>query len=195
MKIRHLPLVVVAALVGACGGSDEPAAPKPAAEDRSAPAPARSAAPVDRLVARLQSADGLDVSGVVVLTASGGMIHLGAAIDELPGPAHAIHVHENGDCSAPDFSSAGGHFNPAGTRHAGPDAPAGERHAGDFGNFDVSDAGQGKFSISVASDLALSAFDGKAVIVHAGRDDLSSQPSGAAGERIACGVLGRDLTE
>jgi Cu-Zn family superoxide dismutase len=188
-------LMIAALFAAACGGKDEPPASAPATQAEPAPEVERRAAPsIDRLVARLQAAPGMDVTGVVVLTADDGMLHLGAAIDNLTGTAHAIHVHEVGDCSAADFSSAGGHFNPGSAAHAGPDMPADQRHAGDFGNFDVNEWGQGKFTISVPSDRSLAEFDGRAVIVHEGVDDLESQPSGAAGARIACGVLGRDET-
>lgn len=188
-----LVLIFAAFSAAACGGKEEPTERSPAADAEPATAvESRAATSIDLLIARLQGAPGTEVTGVVVLTSDAGMLHLGAAIDNLTGTAHAIHVHEAGDCSAEDFSSAGGHFNPESTPHGAPDAPADQRHAGDFGNFDVNDYGQGKFAISVVSDLDLAAFEGRAVIVHAGVDDLASQPSGAAGARVACGVLGRE---
>jgi len=101
---------------------------------------------------------------------------------------HGIHVHENGECEG-DFSSAGGHFNPADTMHACP--PDEPRHAGDMGNLELEN-GSAIFEYTGA-DLTLGAGAasvlGKAVILHGGEDDCQSQPSGAAGPRLACGVI------
>ena len=92
---------------------------------------------------------------------------------------------------ASDFTSAGGHFNPAGVDHAGPGAET--RHAGDLGNIEV--AADGTAHLEVSSDIITlgegdNSVMGKAVIVHKDADDLTSQPTGAAGARIACGVIG-----
>ena len=100
------------------------------------------------------------------------------------GTEHGFHVHQYGDCSASDGTSAGGHFNPHGADHAGPDAAS--RHVGDLGN---SEATYDRVDTQLAFE-GESSIIGRAVIVHGGTDDLSSQPSGAAGPRIACGVIG-----
>ncbi|QIB67670.1 superoxide dismutase family protein [Kineobactrum salinum] len=105
-----------------------------------------------------------------------------------PGP-HGLHVHEVGDCSADDASSAGGHFNPYDTPHGSPDAA--EHHVGDMGNIEADEDGR------VSSELAFRglAFSGpasilqKALVIHSDKDDLESQPSGNAGERVGCGVI------
>ena len=108
-----------------------------------------------------------------------------------PGPKGA-HIHENGDCSAPDASSAGDHFNPGGHPHARPpDAP---RHLGDLGNIDIADDGAGELEI-VAAGANLkpgdpNSFLDRAVVIH-GKEDEGSQPSGNAGPRIGCGVIRR----
>lgn len=103
---------------------------------------------------------------------------------------HAVHVHEKGDCSAPDGSSAGGHFNPATKNHGSPHAP--EHHAGDLGNLWVDANGTGHHVI-LMPELSVAAGDhsvrGRSIIVHAGVDDLVSQPTGNAGGRIGCGVI------
>src|SRR5262249_32337872 len=101
------------------------------------------------------------------------------------------HVHQFGDCSATDASSAGAHFNPTNQPHAGPDAAA--RHEGDMGNVEADASGNAKLDyvdhqISLAND-AKSAI-GRSVVVHAKPDDLKTQPSGDSGARIACGVIG-----
>jgi Cu-Zn family superoxide dismutase len=103
---------------------------------------------------------------------------------------HGFHIHQYGDCSAPDGTSAGGHFNPAAEPHAGPDAA--RRHAGDLGNLSADTSGSARYD-RVDSHIRLSGPDsivGLAVIVHAQPDDLTSQPTGNAGARVACGVIG-----
>jgi Cu-Zn family superoxide dismutase len=117
-------------------------------------------------------------------------IRVVANVQGLGAGLHGFHVHEFGDCSAPDGTSAGGHFNPEGQPHGGP-ADA-QRHVGDLGNLTADDAGAAETN-QVDSFLAMSGTHsilGRGVIVHAGEDDLTSQPTGAAGPRLACGVIG-----
>ena len=103
---------------------------------------------------------------------------------------HGFHIHESGECVAPDFTSAGGHFNPNGMPHACPPEPS--RHAGDLGNIEVDAEGHG--TVSMDSDKftlgpgELSVV-GRAVILHEGEDDCTSQPTGDAGARLACGRI------
>ena len=103
---------------------------------------------------------------------------------------HGFHVHEYGDCSAPDGSSAGGHFNPEMKKHGGPQDT--ERHVGDLGNVTADSSGVVN---QVMTDKVISlsgphSIIGRSIVVHAGEDDLTSQPSGNAGPRVACGVIG-----
>jgi Cu-Zn family superoxide dismutase len=107
-----------------------------------------------------------------------------------PGP-HGIHVHENGDCSAPDASSAGQHFNPDGRPHGGPEAPPTERHPGDLGNIMAKDTGDVEEIITSDTLLVDGEFEmlGKALVVHEGVDDERTQPSGDSGDAAACGVI------
>ena len=105
---------------------------------------------------------------------------------------HGFHVHEFGDCTAADGSSAGGHFNPTNQPHAGPDADA--RHVGDMGNIEADASGAAKLdyldhSMSLANDDR--SIIGRSVVVHAKADDFKSQPAGDSGARVACGVIGR----
>ncbi len=106
-----------------------------------------------------------------------------------PGTQHGIHVHETGDCSAPDAMSAGGHYNPTAQPHALP--PAEARHAGDLGNLTSDASGNAHYEITV-TNLSLSSSGnsvlGRAVIVHAKPDD-GGQPTGNAGARVGCGVI------
>jgi superoxide dismutase, Cu-Zn family len=102
---------------------------------------------------------------------------------------HGFHIHEKGDCSAPDAMSAGGHFNPGGMKHGGPGDAM--RHAGDFGNITANAAGVAKLEFvdhHLTFDGAASII-GRGVIVHANPDDLTGQPAGNAGPRVACGVI------
>lgn len=106
-----------------------------------------------------------------------------------PDSKHAIHIHEFGDVSSEDGTSAGGHFNPSGKAHGLPDSD--ERHVGDFGNLDADADGNANLVLTVKS-LSLIEGDhaviGRAVIVHAG-EDKGTQPTGDAGDRIAQGVI------
>ena len=108
-----------------------------------------------------------------------------------PAGLHGIHVHEVGDCSAPDFTSAGGHFNPTGAPHSCPPDPS--RHVGDLGNIEIGDDGNGTLELTTDMDMfgddPTQSIVGRAVILHAGEDDCTSQPSGDSGERIACGLI------
>jgi Cu-Zn family superoxide dismutase len=102
---------------------------------------------------------------------------------------HGFHIHEKGDCSAPDATSAGGHYNPTGAPHAAPDAAM--HHMGDFGNVTANASGRINEKIHLHG-VALSGENsiiGKSIVLHADRDDLTTQPSGNSGKRIACGVV------
>jgi superoxide dismutase, Cu-Zn family len=142
-------------------------------------------------VANLQPAAGNPVNGTVTFTQHGDRVTVVADVRGLPpNTTHGFHIHEKGDCSAPDFSSAGGHFNPGGHPHAGPGASA--RHAGDLGNLEADANGRAYKRITV-DNITLgggaNSVIGKGVIVHDKMDDLTTQPTGAAGGRIACGVI------
>ena len=120
--------------------------------------------------------------------------HLAAAVEGLVPGTYAIHLHAVGRCDAPDFRSAGPHFNPGQKQH-GRDNPMGA-HLGDLPNIVVGANGKGALDTEVAS-LMLSGgtaplldADGAAVVLHAGADDDRTDPSGNSGDRIACGSLG-----
>ena len=153
--------------------------------------PAAKSAASSKGISVLHPTAGNKVSGTVTFTPVADGVQVHAEITGLTPGKHGFHIHEFGDCSAADASSAGAHFNPTNQPHAGPDAAA--RHEGDMGNVEADASGNAKLDyvdhqISLAND-AKSAI-GRSVVVHAKPDDLKTQPSGDAGGRIACGVIG-----
>ncbi len=139
--------------------------------------------------ALLSSTSGSGASGTVRFEAVQNGVRIIANLSGLTPGDHGFHIHEHGDCSAPDASTAGGHFNPTNHSHAGPDAA--ERHVGDLGNLTAGADGRATID-RVDSMLTLSgpnSIVGRSVVVHAGPDDLKTQPSGGAGGRVACGVI------
>lgn len=140
-------------------------------------------------VAVLAPAANGKVKGQVTFLEETEGIRVTANIEGLtPGP-HGFHIHEKGDCSAADFSSAGGHFNPGNMKHGSPTDP--EHHVGDFGNIEANPEGVARFErvFHWLTFKGTNSILNKAVVVHAKADDLTSQPSGDAGGRIACGVI------
>lgn len=164
--------------------------PRPAsaaAAPAAAPAPS---APVTRAVAVIRPLKDSKVQGTVTFTQAGEGVRISASLTGLTPGLHGFHVHELGDCSAADGMSAGGHFNPKGEPHGGPKAE--HRHAGDMGNVEAGADGSAVLEY-VDPTLALSgphSVLGRGVIVHAKADDLKTQPTGDAGGRLACGVIG-----
>ena len=144
-----------------------------------------------RAVAKLEAAKGSGVWGSVSFVETEGGVVVRADVRNLPpGGEFGFHVHEKGDCSAPDFMSAGGHFNPEGKPHGHFGKP--ERHAGDLAN--LKSYGEGDASYVFETKLLKVAKGpnsvvGRAVVIHAKPDDYSSQPAGNSGPRIACGVI------
>ncbi|MCY4554732.1 MAG: superoxide dismutase family protein [Candidatus Poribacteria bacterium] len=148
-------------------------------------------APAKQASAMIGASNDSGVTGMAVFTQNGDDITLTAEIQGASPGLHAIHIHANGDCSAPDGTSAGGHWNPTGVAHG--KWGEGEFHLGDIGNITVGEDGTGHITlttdlweIDTGSDVDVV---GKGIIVHAGADDFTSQPSGAAGARIGCGVI------
>jgi Cu-Zn family superoxide dismutase len=145
---------------------------------------------ITKAVAVLSPTQGNNVHGTVTFTQAGNGVRVEADIEGLSQGKHGFHIHTFGDCSDPDGKSAGGHYNPTGQHHAGPNQQ--KRHMGDLGNIEADSSGMARYD-RVDSHLKLNGPDsviGRGVIVHGGMDDLKSQPSGAAGPRVACGVIG-----
>jgi superoxide dismutase, Cu-Zn family len=144
--------------------------------------------------AHLADAQGKEI-GQATLTPADGGVKIVVQASGLPPGKHGFHVHAIGKCEAPDFKSAGPHFNPGGKQH-GHDNPQGA-HAGDLPNLDVGQDGQGKATF-IAKGVTLgegptSLFgkEGTALVVHADTDDGKTDPAGNAGARVACGVIER----
>jgi Cu-Zn family superoxide dismutase len=163
-----------------------PAAPAAAAEAAVTPAPA----PMHSIEVPIEAKSGSKVTGKAVLTETEGGVHVVLTLEGLDAGEHGAHVHEKGDCSAADGASAGGHFNPQSKDHGLPGAE--KRHLGDLGNITIGKDGKGSLDITApganlkASDPA--SFVGRAIIVHAKKDD-GGQPTGNAGGRVGCGVI------
>lgn len=145
---------------------------------------------ITKAVCVLHPTAGNDVSGIITFTKTDNGIKIVADVEGLTEGKHGFHIHEFGDCSRLDGKSAGGHFNPDIKNHGAPDAS--ERHVGDLGNLIAGSDGKAQYErtdtyISLSGSHSIL---GRAIIVHAGEDDLTSQPTGAAGSRLACGVIG-----
>jgi superoxide dismutase, Cu-Zn family len=132
--------------------------------------------------------------GTALLAPERGGVRVVLSTSGIPPGAHGVHIHERGLCEGPDFASAGGHFNPTGRQH-GTDNPDGP-HGGDLPNLEVDAEGRGALS-ALAPGLRLRGTGptsllrggGTALVVHASADDHRTDPSGASGARIACGVI------
>jgi superoxide dismutase, Cu-Zn family len=143
-----------------------------------------------KAIAVLHPTKGSNVEGTVTFTRSGDEIKIVADVTGLTPGKHGFHIHEFGDCSSPDGKAAGGHFNPSNNPHAGHDAA--QRHEGDMGNLDADSSG--KAHLELTDKMMMMSGEksiiGRGVIVHEKADDLKSQPTGDAGGRLACGVIG-----
>ena len=140
----------------------------------------------------LESRSGSSAVGKVSFVQVGEKVTFEANVFGLEPGTHAIHIHEKADCSSEDGKSTGGHWNPTFTAHG--KWGEGEYHKGDIGNFVADAKGEGKISLET-DEWCIGCPDdkknilGKAIIVHQGTDDFTSQPSGAAGARVSCGGI------
>jgi superoxide dismutase, Cu-Zn family len=197
-----LPVATISLFVCvACGPQNSPPATEAAAAPASAPiaaagapqalpaanATSASSAPIS---AKIEPRSGSNAGGQVTLTATKDGVRVEVLVTGVSPGNHGLHFHENGDCSAPDATSAKGHFNPMQHPHGLPDVEP--RHLGDLGNILVDASGQGKLVFSLAGATldrgATNSLRGRAVILHDKTDD-GSQPVGNAGARIGCAVI------
>lgn len=171
------PLLILAA----CNNQAEEAAPSDVAPDS-----------FEMLRADIKNGDGESI-GEAIIGNDNGTLLLDLTVSALTPGSHGFHIHTVGSCETPDFKSAGGHWNPLGAEH-GIENPNGS-HAGDLPNLDVDENGNAtlvQFSLGEMASGAAGTLvdeDGGAIVIHADADDLSSDPSGNAGARVACGVL------
>ena len=139
--------------------------------------------------ADLKELGGSGVTGKVTFTRMGKRVTVNAVVNGLTPGKHGFHVHEFGDCSSPDGKSAGDHFNPLGHAHGGPGSAS---HMGDLGNLEADATGKATLMLDIDQltvDDGTLGVVGRGLIVHEKPDDLTSQPVGNAGERVACAVI------
>ncbi|QRO02056.1 superoxide dismutase family protein [Archangium violaceum] len=140
----------------------------------------------------LESKSGSTVIGNATFSEDGDQVTLQLDVTGASPGAHGAHIHELGDCSAADASSAGGHWNPTTKVHGTPNP---EHHLGDLGNIQIGQDGKGTLKLSkeewTLGDGASTDVVGKALVIHAGEDDLQTDPAGASGARQACGVISK----
>ena len=196
---RSFPLsaIVTALVLAGCAGTGEHRTGSPVAATQDAPAPAgtttsTTTSTVASAGVNLTAASGSLASGQLKLMPMTGGVHVTGTVGGLkPNGSHGFHIHEKGDCSAVDASSAGGHFNPAAKPHGRVTNP--QHHAGDNDNLVANAEGvatvNAHFSGVVLGGGGANDVIGKAVVVHADPHDYTSQPAGNAGARIACGVI------
>jgi Cu-Zn family superoxide dismutase len=189
MRSTAFPLIASAALGTLCAF----AVSHFSASDASGQAAANKADPaagkVTKAIAVVHPLGDNKVSGKVIFTQMKDGVEIAAQITGLSPGEHGFHVHEFGDCSMADGTCAGGHFNPEGKPHGRPDAA--ERHVGDFGNIKAGEDGKATYK-RVDKMITFSgphSIIGRSVIIHDKPDDFS-QPTGNAGGRIGCGVIG-----
>jgi Cu-Zn family superoxide dismutase len=177
MVVCALLAVAVVAIAG-CGSTGQNAA-------------TQSGDDVRRATAWINPTEGNSGGGSAIFIREGERITVQLTLEQLPPGVHALHIHENGDCSAADGTSAGGHWNPTGQDHG--EWGKAPFHLGDLGNVTIAEDGTG--SLTLDTDLwtmgggADTDVLGRAVILHAGPDDFTTQPTGGAGARLGCGVI------
>jgi Cu-Zn family superoxide dismutase len=168
-------------LIAACGAKQS--------SDSSAPVAAVEAAKEVKASAALEPRAGSQTTGSVSIAPMGNGIHVEVKVANATPGKHGVHFHEKGDCSAPDATSAGPHWNPDSGTHG---APGAGHHAGDLGNIEIGADGTGTLSVHLDGYTLTEGPKGvlnRALIVHAKEDDLTTQPTGNSGDRIACGVI------
>jgi Cu-Zn family superoxide dismutase len=185
--IRGTSLLLVGLAAGGPGCSNAP--------DRETDANVNGRSTPASVHVSLAPTSGQTASGTIVLTDTSDGIRITGRLSGLPpGRQLGFHVHEAGDCSAPDASSAGEHFNPTQQPHGHPEAAL--SHAGDMRNLDVNDEGIAEVDVTLdgirIDAPANRSVRQRALVVHAAPDDYKTQPSGGSGDLIACGVIAAD---
>lgn len=188
--LRRLAAILAAGLLAAaCGGG--PASGKSSATQD--PSSFLAAPTNQRAQAGLLDKDGKGVGSASLREDRVGL-HVELRVVGLPAGLHGVHVHAVGKCEGPEFTTAGGHFNPASKVHG--TLSANGPHAGDLGNLEVKKDGTGLLSVTTphlslvpGASTNVAASGGLAIVVHAQADDEKTDPSGNSGARIACGII------
>ena len=186
MKKRSLLVIAVIFSMTSCKNTTK------TTENETATSEAKIAEP-KTITVSLEPKSDTNVSGEVMFTEENGIVTMKATLSGLAPGEHAIHIHQSSDCSSPDGKSAGGHWNPTNQPHGKWGAESGF-HKGDIGNFIADENGNGSISIST-DEWCIGCGDetkdilGKGIIVHAGLDDFTTQPTGDAGGRVSCGGI------
>ena len=183
--VLSLLLVFSAGVVSAEGVAG---APITVATDATASKPAVEAAPLSAMCT-LSPASGSKVAGWVKFTQMKHYVLVEGDVTGLTPGKHGFHIHDKGDCSAADATSAGGHFNPTKQEHGRPNSA--KSHMGDLGNISADSSGEAKikFKDKIIRLSGENTIVDRAIIVHANLDDEKTQPVGNAGARVACGVI------
>ena len=190
-KLSLVILTITLCFVISCKENKKESATEPEmTTDEMAPA---ETTPAKEVTVKLEPKSDSNVMGTVVFKEENGMVTMTANIEGLSEGSHAIHLHEKSDCSAPDGTSTGGHWNPTGQPH-GKWGSAEGYHKGDIGNIEA--GADGKATLTFSTDeWCIGCGDpnkdimGKGIIVHQGVDDFVTQPTGNAGGRVACGGI------
>jgi Cu-Zn family superoxide dismutase len=200
--MKHLLVAIL--FTAACGGKK----PAPATPDKAAPPPpadtAAAAKPEEtkpapppaplHATAKVEGTEKYkNVKGTVEFKETDDGVEVTANLEGLTKGDHGFHIHEKGDCSAPDAKSAGGHFNPSNHKHGAPEAA--EHHEGDMGNITADKDGKATKTFTmkgITLKEGETSIVGKGFIIHAKPDDMKTQPTGNAGDRAGCGVIALD---
>jgi Cu-Zn family superoxide dismutase len=187
--VGSMALAVMLALLVACSGGEQPA--EEADADHGHDSGETSAPLMRRVNVILEGKSDSMLTGIAMFVQDSSGVTLQLNVENTPPGEHAVHLHETGDCSAADGTSAGGHWNPSMEDHGKWGEPP--HHLGDVGNIVVGEDGMGaitlttdRWSIGTGAENDIL---GRSIIVHADKDDFTSQPTGAAGGRIGCGVI------
>lgn len=189
--MRTVLLATTTLIIAACSRDGTPPAANSGTDTAASASSAASTAPLVHRV-NLLPTQGNKATGTLELAVDTGGIRVTGSVTGLqPNNEHGFHIHEIGDCSAPDASSAGEHFNPTGQPHGDPGS--GPHHAGDVPNLRADEQGTARVEVQIPAvtlgDGGMNDVVGKAFVVHANPDDYTTQPSGGSGARIACGVI------
>ncbi|UII23966.1 superoxide dismutase family protein [Fulvivirga ligni] len=195
MKLSKLAIVVIGStIMVSCGPSNKG---EDASSSDSTEMSSGDNKPEEKVMleakATINPASGSNMHGEMTFTDLGeGDVTFKLTVEGAEPGTHAVHLHQTGDCSAEDATSAGGHWNPSDVEH-GKRAVDMKFHAGDIDNMEVGADGKGELTMTI-SGWSIGGADSTniidhAVIIHAKEDDFATQPSGAAGKRVACGVI------